>query len=680
MGNMLKSWHERISDFVLCRRYNWVWQGLIVALAVGLVAIFAFSHLFTTFEWWDDEGYFFQIYREFLSGRIPYDQVLSPYGPVTFFGAALVAGFDAANVTHDYFRWAVFFGWMLIVFLIAGVVWRWTGRFTVAVVAFLLVGLRLGNLCRGVGHPQVWIILAVAVLLWLGLDWMYRTDKQSRAFWVGFLMGLIILCKINIGIFVSIGIGLGVSLLLRGRARALAGGVFITAAAGLGLMMIHTSSSGADRFFALTYLVSLAATVGIGFGRPVEQQPSLTCLKWLIAGLGICLLSGIGGTLAYGATFPALFGSLIAEPVLFVRSYRSPFLEATRGASILLTAAAIVTIITAFHYRRHAAVRPEWVGLLKLSVGVGLLCAFSYNQRLALTGSLLFLWLLIVNVGPISYPPYSNRLLLALLSPLFSLQIFPLAGDQVDWAALLPITAATVLLGDGVNCIEREGYMSRIQRPTRLLVRGASPLLAILLILFGGANAVKRYRGWRGAQSLNLPGTHWLRLTPAEAVRLSATASQLSQNCRTVLEIPGMYSFSLWSGVPSIEEQPINTWPFLWPDKIQKNELPKLRQQSQGCVLVSSDTYQFFKEMAVSPGNDELLREVEQTMVPIFAIQDLTLYQSSATPEPTSSSVLPPSSGLLISPLLTEETVPPMGQELKILRFEVTAGRHLLDR
>jgi hypothetical protein len=93
-----------------------------------------------------------------------------------------------------------------------------------------------------------------------------------------------------------------------------------------------------------------------------------------------------------------------------------------------------------------------------------------------------------------------------------------------------------------------------------------------------------------------------------------------------VLEIPRMYSFSWWSGVPSIEKQPINTWPLLWLDKIQKNELPKLWRQGQGFVLVSSDTYQFFKKMAVSPENDELLHEVRQTMVPIFAIQDLTLY------------------------------------------------------
>src|SRR6516164_1840391 len=260
MDNMHQSWHERISDFVLRRRYNWVWQGLIVTLAVGVVAIFAFSHLFATFEWWDDEGYFLQAYHDFLSGRILYDQVFSPYGPITFFGAALVAGFDAANVTHDYFRWAVFLGWMLIVALFAGVVWRYTGRFTVSVVAFLLVGLRLGNLCRGVGHPQVGIILAVALLLWLGLDWMYGTNKSSRAFWIGFLMGLIILCKINIGISVSIGIGLGVCLLLRGRARALAVGVLLTAAAGLGLLLIRVSPSGADKYFALVYLISLVAT------------------------------------------------------------------------------------------------------------------------------------------------------------------------------------------------------------------------------------------------------------------------------------------------------------------------------------------------------------------------------------------------------------------------------------
>src|SRR6516164_5616307 len=45
-----------------------------------------------------------------------------------FYSAALLARFDAANLTHDNFRWALLPVWIVIVLLFAGVVWRWTGR------------------------------------------------------------------------------------------------------------------------------------------------------------------------------------------------------------------------------------------------------------------------------------------------------------------------------------------------------------------------------------------------------------------------------------------------------------------------------------------------------------------------------------------------------------------------
>ena len=427
-------WNERGSNAELSRRYSWIWQGIVALVAVGLVATFAFAHIFTTFAPWDDEGYFLQTCRDFLSGHVPYDQVSSIYGPFTFFSAALLARFDAVNVTHDNFRWAMLPVWIVIASLMAGVVWRWTGRFSSALVAFLLVGFRLKGLAKGVGHPQLWIILAVAVLLWLGLDWIYLPGKQRRAFGTGLVIGVILLCKINIGIFVSVAVALAVSLQLRGRSRNISLWSAMTAAAGLGLLLLFASSAGSDKYFVLAYLGSLAATVGIAIGRPVEQQPSLTSLTWLVAGLGICLCAGVGVTLACGTTLRALFTSLITAPVTFVRSYHNPFLDATRRGSILLSAIGFGAAIGIFRWRRLADVRPAWLGLLKAAAGTGLLCAFSYDHRLALTGSLLFLWLLIVDAQPMSDPAYSNRLLLALLCPLFSLQLFPMAGEQIGRA------------------------------------------------------------------------------------------------------------------------------------------------------------------------------------------------------------------------------------------------------
>jgi hypothetical protein len=623
-------------------RYKWIGQSIVSLVAVGLMTTFAFAYTFTTFQPWDDEGYFLQAYRQFLSGHVLYDQVYAFYGPFTFYCAALLARFDAVNVTHDSFRWTLLPVWIVIALLFAGVVWRWTGRYSPALVAFLLVGFRLKGLAEAIGHPQLWIILAVVVSLWLGIDWIYPRGKQRCAFWTGFVIGVISLCKINIGILVSVAILLATSLQLRGRLRTLACGMLAMAAAGLGLLVLFTSSIGSEKYFALVYLVSLALIVGIAFGRPVEQEPSLKSLNWLVAGLGICLCTGIGITLAFGTTFGGVFRCFVTEPALFVRSYHYPYIDAKYNKSILLSAIGLVFALGTFAWRRLADVRPAWLGLLKIAVGTGLLCAFFRSDGETLTGSLLFLWLLLVDAEPMSQTMYSHRLLLALLCLLFSLQIFPIAGTQVDWAALMPTTAAAVLLADGTNCIDRETFRTQLPRLTWISAGGIGTLLAILLFLFVGGNAILRYQQWRGAQPVNLPGTHWLRLPPMEADRLTVTVNELRRDCHVVLLVPGLYSYSLWSGVPPIEQKQVNSWPALWPDEIRKNVLPKLRQQNRGCVLVDRDMYEFFKTKAVSPGNDGLLSEIQRTMRPIFALQDLALFDSSQNREIPPNRLRPP--------------------------------------
>jgi hypothetical protein len=261
------------------------------------------------------------------------------------------------------------------------------------------------------------------------------------------------------------------------------------------------------------------------------------------------------------------------------------------------------------------------------------LCAFCYDQRLALTGSLLFLWLLIADVPPLSGSAYSNRLLLALLSLLFSLQLFPLAGEQVDWASLLPMTAAAVLLADGMNYIARESRQGALSRLSGFVALAIAILLTSYLFAFVGGDAFQRFHLWRESRPLNLQGTHWLRLPAKQTERLTLTVSGLTKNCETVLMVPGLYSFSLWSGVSPFEEKRINSWPFLWPDEVQKNELRNLRNQRQRCVLVSQEAYRFFKHFGGSQRNEQLLPEIQQTMRPIYTVQDVTLYKFREGPE-----------------------------------------------
>src|SRR5215469_2694128 len=566
-------------------RYKWILQSAMGCAAVAVVIVYAFASTFTTFGDFDDDGYFLQACRDFLSGRTPYDQVFSIYGPFTFYSGAFIAGFKADNVTHDGFRWALLPAWIAIALLMAGIIWRWTGRFSPAVIAFLLIGFRLVDLAGSVGHPQVWVILAVAVLLWLGVEWTYLPTQQWRAFCTGFLIGSVFLFKINIGIYIAVAIALAGSLLLTGRLRTLTSGVLSTAAIGLGLMFLIKTSTASERYFAVVYVLALAGTVAIAIYRAGEQRPSLRNLVWVMAGFAICLFVGIGVILFYGTTTTALFRSLILYPALLISSYHMPFVGATKKVSIIISIAGLGAAVAVFYGRYLGRRVPAWLDLLKVAAGAGLLCASIRWPGQELTGSLLFLWLLVDN-PKLSQHQYANRLLLVVLCLLFSLQLYPIAGAQLAWAELLPIVAAALLLADGANCVEH-----------------------------------------------NLSGGKLVRLACATAVWTGPVpVNKIKQYCEVVLTTPGMYSYSIWSGVPPAEEKRINAWPFLWPEEILRKDLPKLREHDGGCVLVNEAEYRFFKHIAVSTGNDELLPEIQRTMTPIFTFQDITLYKAIGAP------------------------------------------------
>ncbi len=588
-----------------------------------------FANLFTSFAFWDDEGYFLQAFREFLSGRVLFDQVFSLYGPLTFFLAALFAGFDAANVTHDSLRWITFPAWLLIAALLAGVVWRWTHRLAPSVVVFLMAGPRLTGLALGIGHPQMWILVALAILVSIGPDQMLAT--RGRALWAGVITGAIFLLKINVGILVFLGLALALSLHLKPRPKSWICSLLAAVACAVGALLFLSGSAASEKLLALAYVGSLAVTAGTAYARPVESPLSLRSLVWIATGLAACVGLGIITTLALGTSPRAFYDVYVTLPALMVQSYHNPFTDATGagGLTILLMALALTAAV--FWKRRRTGLVGLPLGLIKMAVGLGLLLAFCYDHRMTLVGSLLVQWLLIMPTtgnAPASESAYANRLLLALLAPLFSLQLFPMAGSQVDWAVLLPITAAGVLLSDGMNAVEGQVEPARLPRILGKAMVTLLTLLTLFMFYSVGSESFDRVSRWRDQQPLSLPGAHWIRLNPLETAHIRSTVAAIKENCQSVLTVPGLYSYTIWSGVAPFESKRINGWPFLWPANVQTKELPALRDQPRGCALVSQDVYGFFKGFANNPGDDELPAEIERTMDKIYQRQDTVLYRS----------------------------------------------------
>jgi hypothetical protein len=214
---------------------------------------------------------------------------------------------------------------------------------------------------------------------------------------------------------------------------------------------------------------------------------------------------------------------------------------------------------------------------------------------------------------------------MAVLSALFSLQLYPMAGSQVDWAGLMPMTAAAILMGDGIDCLERAGIASTFH--VAPAARRVTALIGLLLFAFTGVEAARSLAQWRRNPSLDLAGAHWLHLPPADHARLRTTVAAISRDCREVLTVPRMPSFSLWSDVPMVEPK----WITSGPEDIREEEVREIREHEGGCVLVSPRTYQFWRKFTAATDADRLLPEIEKTMNSISSVPDLTLYRPYST-------------------------------------------------
>jgi hypothetical protein len=301
----------------------------VAASALCLIGVFAFASLFSTFAFYDDEGYFLLAYRDFLMGRAPYDTIYAPYGPYTFLSAGLLTAFDPGNVTHDSFRWITLPVWVGIPIVFAGLVWRWTGNFRISIALLLLIGLRLSGAAEGVAHPQLWVLAALGILLWVGGKWLSGVRHVRRAFWAGLISGVILLFKINVGVFILSALGLAVSVQLRrGRLKTLAvlTGLLIAACLIPAFMLAGVAGSASERLFIFVYVCSLVAIIFAASRHHRLDPVRPAALLWFIVGLLSAIGIGIGGVVAAGTTGRGLLDGLIFGPLRFSQAFQDPFL------------------------------------------------------------------------------------------------------------------------------------------------------------------------------------------------------------------------------------------------------------------------------------------------------------------------------------------------------------------
>jgi hypothetical protein len=174
------------------------------------------------------------------------------------------------------------------------------------------------------------------------------------------------------------------------------------------------------------------------------------------------------------------------------------------------------------------------------------------------------------------------------------------------------------MLADGTRLLTEARVLHTGRRFTP--ARAICILLAVWFGVSAGTQGRRLFKLWQASESAGLPGASWLHLPTVETARLRLISNSIKANCHTVLNLPGLYSFAVWTGVEPKEHRRINSWPFLFGEDALIRELRALK--GGDCVLVSDGTLELFRILARYPASLKTLQLMRPKMTVLASTDD----------------------------------------------------------
>jgi hypothetical protein len=561
----------------------------VCALLLTLCAAFTAGYdAFISLAKYDDEGYMMWTVKNFLAGRPLYDQVVTVYGPFYYLYEWVILSITGAPAASDSLRLVSAAFWVaaaLVAFLLA---YRATGSLVLAAVVHLLAFRALGFIGEETAHPQEACIL---LLLALGRAF-YIADRKLRVIMMGVLGGAMVATKINLGIFVVVTLAVGLTYAQpRGLRRSLAciAVSLGTLALPLVLMWDRRTDIWVICYCALIFF-SLASTLLAVLGLPwkgsyTPRDAALVAGVFAATAAAICCFP-----LTQGSTLKNLFQWLIVMPYRWSQSWSL----APNIHPWALLWAAVGVVFAWFVYKDRVA--EVWLAALKLAFGIAVipLCATDRYGGL-LNFATPFLWL--VAVRPMNAANNSvqapTRALLALLAVIQALYAYPVAGSQVGLVAVFMIVIAGICFWDAVAWWRSSRFGTRFNRNWKwapLVVRGTAAVLIAGVSISIAWNARRTYQSFA---ALDFPGARHVRVEPEKAAALRAIVSRINSSCGTLVTEPGLFSFHLWTGKPSLPGLDHQVW-MLLDDASQDAIVREIAGDPRACVVYHQEVVDFW--------------------------------------------------------------------------------------
>jgi hypothetical protein len=574
-----------------------LWSGLGVALLVT-----GYLLLNTTFMGYDDEGFVLISLRNYLAGLRLYDDVFSQYGPWPYVYHQIVTTLaGGAPLTHNFGRALTLFHWVTMALLCGGISWRLT-RSQVAATAATVIAFGLTwQMTSEPSHPGSMISLLVALA---GLLMTLLPDAKRPALvyaGLGVITALLVLTKINVGLLLAAGLGCFV---LRHVAWPRSWRLLRWLGT-LGLLALPWVLLGAQLHlgWALTFAVqfTLCAAGLLWIDAPRTDDPLIDARSWMaavvaavVAGVIVC-----GWVMARGTSLHALVQTVLINPVRMPGKFIVGM--AWYPESLLLAAVGALLLLKAGWEIRREGRLPLPTARLIVALRLVIFACFVVNVHVWSSYSGVFhfiaycLPLLAVFTVPLEGSASANVRLArwgaAVVALPQVLHAFPVAGSQLGWATFLCVPLLVAGLWDAGRILPDllGGLGQRVARAGGFLLAAATCFLLGLLAQTG-------WERYTTSRSLDLPGATDIRLNSAAREPLRLLALNAGIHADLLVSRQGMYSYNLWSGVPTPTAQNATHWFWLLDDAQQQEIIARLAATPRTGFIISHSIDQFLAD------------------------------------------------------------------------------------
>jgi hypothetical protein len=566
--------------------------ALLLAVATVLAAPFVLFSTFTGVSWFDDEGTLLIGFRSLLDGHRMYDEIYSLYGPLYNAVYGLVYIVLHVPVTHVAGRLIAAGFWLAYTAGFAAFCQCLTRSTATTLFAYLLVLIWLAPLMQSPGHPQELCLLLLVAVLLLACS-IESTDYAASLAGIGASVAGLALVKINVGVYVGSGLVLALLCITAPRAWTRITIPIVT----IGLLLLPFAvqeplfSFRWARLYGLFSALAIAAALLVFFKTP--REAILKTADWgvIFLGGGLTCVTAVGGMMLAGTSVYAIFNATLLQYTHFAQNWNVPFYVSPLGGL-----AAMASFLAAVAYRASELWSPmrEYrnIGVVALKSGFVLLgvqmLLFSSEEEV-LRILVPFSWLLMVPPAQIRQRQAFVRSVASLVSAILSLYPFPVFGDaQIRIGALLPVMMIPILADDLLKTFPER------KASKQLLVPFRSNLVAVVVVLAVGAVVtVRSGRTYWHAVPLELPGTSLIRVERKQADDIRWVTAQLS-SCASSYSLPGLFSFSFWTGHAAPTPLNINDVLAFIPSRQQQAIVEALSRQPDLCIVYNPEYLRSF--------------------------------------------------------------------------------------